>query len=135
MTNVQNQQRISLRDIEAAVCSHFTGLQLQHLQSRTKKNSVAFPRFVAIHFARAHTPWSLPQLGERYHRDHTTILHGQRRAVALMATNEKFADDVAAVAELLHTRPRNMDELARLAAGPLVRHVGPTPAAIAVTWC
>ena len=130
-----SQNSFSLVDIESAVCSRYAGLQLGHLQGKSRKRRVTRPRFIAIHLAREHTGLSLPQLGERYHRDHTTILHAQRRADELLAADETFRVDYAAVAELLHQKPRQIDRLSALVIQGIVRRApAPTLAAIAATW-
>lgn len=128
-----SRNSFSLVDIESALCTRYAGLQLRHLQGRKRGRAIAYPRFIAIHLARTHTRLSLTQLGERYHRDHTSILHGQRRADGLLRDNEKFRADYAAVAEILHQAPRQIDRLSALVIQGIVRHQE-TPAAIAASW-
>jgi hypothetical protein len=90
----------ALRDIETAVCSYF-GIKRASLSSRNKCRAIAWPRFIVIHLARQRTKLSTTQLGNVFHRDHTSILHAERRAKELFQTHEKFRRDVEAIESLV----------------------------------
>lgn len=61
----------------------------------------AWPRFACFVLIHQLLEWSLPVTGRAFKRDHTTILHGLRRAALLHETDEEWrAKYDAALAEL-----------------------------------
>jgi chromosomal replication initiator protein len=55
------------------------------------------PRFAAMYLSREVTGTSMPFIGRLFLRDHTTVLHGIRRARDAMDRDPSFAADVAAI--------------------------------------
>jgi chromosomal replication initiator protein len=57
----------------------FVGCQfrvsVEELKSRSRKRAVTFPRQVAMFLTRKYTEESLADIGSRYNRDHSTVLH------------------------------------------------------------
>jgi chromosomal replication initiation ATPase DnaA len=49
------------------------------IYSPTKDADVVYARFFAYHLIREHTQFSYPRIGRVLERDHSTIMHGQRR--------------------------------------------------------
>ena len=107
----------SLKDIEAAVCSRF-GLTPEMLRGPRRERGIARPRQIVMFLAREMTPLSYPRIGAHLGRDHTTILHGERRVRALMAVKPKLAAYVAECRALV--RPREKEMARELASQPLV---------------
>jgi len=88
---------ISLRDITAASAHHF-GLKMADLKSPSRRQAVVAARGIAIYLARLLTSHSLEQIGEYFGgRDHTTVLHGQRRTEKLMKRDPATRHAVAEV--------------------------------------
>lgn len=94
-------QRVTLREIESAICTRWPYLTREILESPQRRRSVARPRQIAYYLARQITPLSLPQIGRRFNRDHSTILHGVRRVAALVESNPLVRDHVETVAGIL----------------------------------
>ena len=111
----------SLKDIEAAVCSRF-GLTPEILRSPRRNRAVARPRQIVMFLAREMTELSLPRIGAHFNRDHTTVLHGQRRIRALMADKPKLAAYVSECRALV--KPREKEQARELASQPLVTEGG-----------
>ena len=71
------------------------------LKSPSRRQAVVAARGIAIYLARLLTPHSLEQIGRYFGgRDHTTVLHGQRRTEKLMKRDPATRH---AVAELRKT--------------------------------
>ena len=51
------------------------GVSVEELKSRSRKRAVTFPRQVAMFLTRKYTEESLANIGSRYNRDHSTVLH------------------------------------------------------------
>ncbi len=74
----------ALADIARATAKHF-GLTLADLKSPSRRQAVVAARSVAIYLTRLLTQTSLEQIGRFFGgRDHTTVLHGQRRTEKLL---------------------------------------------------
>ncbi len=94
-------RQISLRDITAATARHF-GLKMADLKSPSRRQAVVTARGIAIYLARLLTPHSLEQIGDYFGgRDHTTVLHGQRRTEKLMKRDPATRHAVAEVRKTL----------------------------------
>ena len=65
---------ISFDDIQTVVCDYFS-LRPADLASRRRSRHVATPRQVAMYLCRRHLQASFPQIGERFSRDHSTVIH------------------------------------------------------------
>jgi chromosomal replication initiation ATPase DnaA len=107
----------SLRDIEAAACARF-GLTPEMLHGPSRCRGIARPRQIVMYLAREMTPLSYPRIGAHFHRDHTTVLSGERRIRELMLVKPKLAAYVREVRALV--RPREKEKARELAQQPLV---------------
>jgi chromosomal replication initiator protein len=107
----------SLRDIEAAVCARF-GLTPEILRGPQKHRGIARPRQIVMFLAREMTTLSYPRIGAHFHRDHTTVLFGERRIRELMEKKPKVADYVRECRALV--QPREKETARALASQPLV---------------
>lgn len=105
------QREITIDDIIEIVVDHF-GIKLTDLQSKRRQKSIAHPRQVCMYLARAHTRYSLEEIGGYFGgRDHTTVMHAQRTVTSKRA-NDPDLDRVLAsleqrlgVGETVSSRP------------------------------
>ncbi len=85
---------ITIDEIQKKVAEHFS-IRLADMSSARRSRSVARPRQVAMYLAKQLTSRSLPEIGRKFgNRDHTTVMHGVARIVALIKEDRAFADDV-----------------------------------------
>lgn len=89
---------LSILAIQRRVAMHF-GLPYEAMTSPCRRRSMARPRQIAMFLCREMTPRSLPEIGHRFGRDHTTILHAVRHIAALIEADPDFAAEVAALRE------------------------------------
>lgn len=72
----------------------------EELMSRSRQRRIAYPRFACFQFL-ASLGWSTPQIGKVFGRDHTTVMHGLKRAEWLQRRDPDWrARYAAALAEL-----------------------------------
>jgi chromosomal replication initiator protein len=95
---VKNVKReISIDYIQKIVSDYFQ-LDLETLQSKTRKRHVVQARQLAMFFAKKFTKASLANIGSQIgDRDHATVLHACKTVDNLMATDKqfkKFVDDI-----------------------------------------
>lgn len=107
----------TLRDIEAAVCARF-GLTPEILRGPKKHRGIARPRQIVMYLAREMTLLSYPRIAAWFHRDHTTVLWGERRIRQLMVEKPKVAAYVRECRALV--KPRDKELARELANQPLV---------------
>lgn len=85
--------RVLATDVKA-MCARFYGLSRGEMEGASRARRVARPRQVAMTLCRRYSGATLPSIGRRFHRDHTTVLH------AIRAVDRLCAEDVSFFAEL-----------------------------------
>jgi hypothetical protein len=83
------QARPSLGSIQRRVCAAFN-VPLTDMRSSRRTSTVMLPRHIAMHLCRALTLHSLPEIGSKFGKDHTSILHADRKIVAMREADPAF---------------------------------------------
>jgi len=86
--------------IQATVAAYYD-VPLAELKSARRSKIVAWPRQVAMYLARELTPKSLPDIGRRFDRDHTTVIHAIKAVEAKIARDLELEMDVEILRERL----------------------------------
>jgi chromosomal replication initiator protein len=87
------ERLVSIENIQKTVADYFK-LRVADLLSKRRSRSVARPRQIAMTLAKELTNHSLPEIGDAFGgRDHTTVLHGYRRILALRETENRVNED------------------------------------------
>ncbi len=82
---------ISADRIQKVVAELFQ-LRTPDLRGKSRKQSVAYPRQIAMYLCRELTNLSLPEIGQRFGgKDHSTVLHSVRKIAALKAADHELA--------------------------------------------
>src|SRR5204863_9417707 len=71
----------ALEAIQLAAAEAF-GLSRDRLLARDRSPKVAMARQIAMYLARELTDVSLPEIGRRFGRDHSTVVHAHKRIAA-----------------------------------------------------
>jgi len=66
--------------------SKFFNVPVMELISNRRNANLVFPRHIAMYLAKKLTPYSLPTIGRRFGKDHTTIIHALRKVEIMMTT-------------------------------------------------
>ena len=91
---------ISVRNIQNFVCKEFN-ISLNDMLSQRRKKNIVIPRQVATFLCKKLTRLSLPAIGRRFFRDHTTQISSIRRIEQMMANDPAFADRINKLEERL----------------------------------
>jgi chromosomal replication initiator protein len=84
---------ITIENIQKKV-AEFYGIRRDDLTSKSRRQTVARPRQVAMALCKELTRHSLPEIGEAFGgRDHTTVLHACRRITQLCLDDHQIQDD------------------------------------------
>ncbi len=88
------EKAVHITDIQQAVCAHYD-LTLLDLKSTRRERRIARPRQLAMYLAKTLTPYSLPDIGAQFDRDHTTIMHAVKTIEGLLPRDAQLAADAA----------------------------------------
>jgi acyl carrier protein len=84
---------ISIRDVQRVVAA-FYGVEMASLISEKRTADVVYPRQIAMYLARRLSNQTYPDIGQRFGRDHTTVLHSIRKVEALRQTYQRVRDEI-----------------------------------------
>ena len=87
------RRRVTVEEIQDRVASHYR-LTRDEMLSNRRSRAVARPRQIAMYLAKTMTPRSLPEIGRRFGRDHTTVLHAVRAIEGRRAEDSELDTDV-----------------------------------------
>jgi chromosomal replication initiator protein len=90
----KSERRHLVSEIQRTV-AQFYRLPIEQMRSHCRAREYARPRQVAMYLCRRNTCMSLPQIGLRFDRDHTTVLHAIRQIERLKMDDAELARDVA----------------------------------------
>ena len=68
-------RRTTIDEIQKKVAEYFN-ISVKEMQSSRRARTVARPRQIAMYLAKQLTSRSLPEIGRKFDRDHTTVMHG-----------------------------------------------------------
>ncbi len=87
------ERQITIDNIQKVVAEYFN-IRVSDLLSRRKTRSVVRPRQIAMALAKELTSHSLPEIGTAFGgRDHTTVLHAQRKVAELRRSEARLEED------------------------------------------
>jgi hypothetical protein len=66
------------------------GIPEEALKTKTRKRTIVEPRQVVMWFRKKNTKESLAEIGERYGKDHATVLHAVKTVNNLKETDKEF---------------------------------------------
>ncbi|MEE2691243.1 MAG: DnaA/Hda family protein [Pseudomonadota bacterium] len=86
----------TLDDCLAAAAQAF-GVEEADLKGRAQRQTIVRVRHAFVYVAREVLRESFPRIAATLGRDHSTVMNGYQRALALLARDQKFRDGVAAI--------------------------------------
>ena len=95
-----NDRRVTIDDIQKRVAAHFD-IRIDDMRSKRKAIAIARPRQVAMYLAKQLTSRSLPEIGRKFGRDHSTVSHAVRKVEELRGGDPGFDEDVELLRRML----------------------------------
>ena len=90
----ENARPVTAEEIQRVVAEAF-GVTVADLKSDRRTHAVTYPRQVAMYLCRELTDLSLPKIGQAFGgRDHTTVMHADRKIRQLMAERRSLYNQV-----------------------------------------
>lgn len=86
-------KKITIDEIQRKVAEHFS-ISVKEMQSSRRARNVARPRQIAMYLAKQLTSRSLPEIGRKFDRDHTTVMHAVRKVEELMLEESGLAESL-----------------------------------------
>lgn len=86
--------------IQKAVARYYS-IKVADLLGHTRQRSIARPRQIAMFLAKRMTDRSLPEIGQAFHRDHTTVLHAIKRVQELVEQRLDIKQDLDEISQSL----------------------------------
>lgn len=94
-------KRLQLGDIMNALCM-FYDVESKYIFGKKRDRPYARPRQVLCYIAKNHIPdITLKEIGRFLGRDHSTVIHSVRSVENEMSYNQKFADEINKIKEML----------------------------------
>jgi chromosomal replication initiation ATPase DnaA len=90
------RRRPSFTRLLKAVSRHYD-IDEAAIRSARRRPDLVLARQVLCHLARRLTPLSCPQIGAALRRDHTTVIHADRKIRRLVSIDAALASDLAAI--------------------------------------
>jgi chromosomal replication initiation ATPase DnaA len=99
--SIENEvNQLTIKDIQSAVC-RFYGVTMIELRSSRRNAQIVLPRQVGYYLSKKLTGKSLPDIGRRFNRDHTSALSGIRKIEKLRTIDENLESDLHAISNSL----------------------------------
>ena len=86
-------RRTTIDEIQKKVAEYFN-ISVKEMQSSRRARTVARPRQIAMYLAKLLTLRSLPEIGRKFDRDHTTVMHAVRKVEELVKEDQSVAESV-----------------------------------------
>lgn len=86
------ERMVTIENIKRTVSTYYN-IRIADLNSARRTRSLARPRQIAMAMAKELTQHSLPEIGESFGKDHTTVLHACRKVAQLRTDEHKVRDD------------------------------------------
>jgi chromosomal replication initiator protein len=97
---VFQERQVTLHNIQKTVADYFN-MRVSDLHSKRRNRQVTRPRQIAMSLAKELTNKSLPEIGQAFSRDHTTVIHGCRKIEELLHTDAQMKEDYHNLQQLL----------------------------------
>ncbi|QHS10710.1 chromosomal replication initiator protein DnaA [Sinimarinibacterium sp. NLF-5-8] len=86
------ERLVTIDNIKRTVAAYYN-IRVNDLNSPRRTRSLARPRQIAMALAKELTQHSLPEIGESFGKDHTTVLHACRKVAELREEELKIRED------------------------------------------
>lgn len=87
------QRQVSIDNIQKTVANYYR-IKVSDLKSKSRKATLAKQRQIAMAIAKQLTNLSLPDIGEAFERDHSTVIHAIKKIEELKKTDPRIREDI-----------------------------------------
>jgi chromosomal replication initiator protein len=94
------ERKTTIDEIQKKVAEYFN-ISVREMQSSRRARNVARPRQIAMYLAKQLTSRSLPEIGRKFDRDHTTVMHAVRKVEELIVEDASLAESINTLHKML----------------------------------
>lgn len=94
---------MSSASIQGEVARAF-GVDVEDILGRSRTQTVALARAMAMHLVRELTVFSYPEIGEAFDRNHTTVIMAVRRFKSILKEDVRLQDKLQAIEARLRSK-------------------------------
>lgn len=92
-----------------AACASYFGVSIEELCGASRSRTLVTARQISMYLCRELTDLSLPKIGQAFGgRDHTTVMHADRKIRELMAEKRTMYNQVTDLTSRIKSQPRSM---------------------------
>lgn len=88
-----NDRKVTIDEIQRTVASYFN-IRIAEMLSPRRARAIARPRQVAMFLSKQLTSRSLPEIGRKFSRDHSTVIHAVEKIQDLMKDDSQLNEDI-----------------------------------------
>ena len=88
-----NDRKVTIDEIQRTVASYFN-IRIAEMLSPRRARAIARPRQVAMYLSKQLTSRSLPEIGRKFSRDHSTVIHAVDKIQDLMKDDSQLNEDI-----------------------------------------
>ena len=96
-------RKTTIDEIQKKVAEYFN-ISVKEMQSSRRARNVARPRQIAMYLAKQLTSRSLPEIGRKFDRDHTTVMHAVRKVEELVMEDVSMAESIESLRRALESQ-------------------------------
>ncbi len=97
--------RIKEKDITVEyiikVVGEFFGIKVNELKSKKKSKQIAIARQVAMYLSRYLTKMSYPHIGEKFGKDHSTVIHAENQIKKKIQTDTELNNKINTIINII----------------------------------
>ena len=86
-------RQISIENIQKTVANYYR-IKVSDLKSKSRKATLAKQRQIAMTIAKQLTNLSLPDIGDAFERDHSTVVHAIKKVEEMKKSDPKIREDI-----------------------------------------
>lgn len=87
-------------------CAHYFGVTIDQLCSSDRSHNVVEARQIAMYLCRELTDLSLPKIGDAFVRDHTTVMHANKKIASVMKEKREVFNHVTELTNRIKQKAR-----------------------------
>jgi len=97
-----NDRKVTIDEIQRTVATYFN-IRMSELLSARRARAIARPRQVAMYLAKQLTSRSLPEIGRKFNRDHSTVIHAVEKIEDLRREDSQIDEDITRLSRQLES--------------------------------
>jgi len=100
-----HNDKVDIEDIEEIVSETY-GVTINELKSKTKTDRIAFARQVAMYLMCTLSDKSLPEIGELFKKDHSTVIYARNKITQMMNSDPFLSEQINSIVNKIKSKKK-----------------------------